>query len=133
MVQTSIQNITPFGVTIGSAGPRNYTELFHDPTCRASCPHRGLGGRRGRASPWLISLALAQLFNQRFPGRRVVRWALIAPWAASVMMTALIFRWMLQPDNGAINMFLHQLGLVPPARTPTRLLAGAARQRAWPG
>ena len=60
----------------------------------------------------LLSLGLAQLFNQRFPGRRVARWALIAPWAASVMMTALIFRWMLQPDNGAINVFLHQLGLV---------------------
>jgi len=60
----------------------------------------------------LISLGLAQLFNQRFPGRRVARWALIAPWAASVMMTALIFRWMLQPDNGAINIFLHQLGIV---------------------
>jgi multiple sugar transport system permease protein len=43
----------------------------------------------------------------------VARWALIAPWAASVMMTALIFRWMLQPDNGAINIFLHQLGILP--------------------
>jgi multiple sugar transport system permease protein len=60
----------------------------------------------------LLSLGLAQLFNQRFPGRRVARWALIAPWAASVMMTALIFRWMLLPDNGVINVFLHQLGLV---------------------
>ena len=60
----------------------------------------------------LISLGLAQLFNQRFPGRRVTRWALIAPWAASVMMTALIFRWMLQPDNGAINIFLHQIGVL---------------------
>jgi multiple sugar transport system permease protein len=28
------------------------------------------------------------------------------------MMTALIFRWMLLPDNGVINVFLHQLGLV---------------------
>ena len=61
----------------------------------------------------VLSLGLAQLFNQRFPGRRVVRWALIAPWAASVMMTALIFRWMLQPGNGVINVFLHQLGLLP--------------------
>ena len=41
----------------------------------------------------VLSLGLAQLFNQRFPGRRVARWALIAPWAASVMMTALVFRW----------------------------------------
>jgi multiple sugar transport system permease protein len=55
---------------------------------------------------------MAQLYNQRFPGRRYARWAIIAPWAASVMMTALIFRWMLQPSNGVIYVFLHQLGIV---------------------
>jgi ABC-type sugar transport system permease subunit len=53
----------------------------------------------------VLSLGLAQLFNQRFPGRRYARWAIIAPWAASVMMTALIFRWMLQPDNGVVYVF----------------------------
>ena len=79
----------------------------------------------------VLSLALAQLFNQRFPGRRVTRWALIAPWAASVMMTALIFRWMLLPDNGVINVFLHHLGLVH--STPTSRTGWAGRTAPWPG
>ena len=112
LIRTSTQNITPIGVTIGSAGAGNYTTLFHNPN---------LPGILVRTVVWvvtvvgitmLLSLGLAQLFNQRFPGRRLARWALIAPWAASVMMTALIFRWMLQPGNGVINVFLHQLGLV---------------------
>jgi multiple sugar transport system permease protein len=60
----------------------------------------------------LISLGLAQLFNQKFPGRRVARWALIIPWAASVMMTALIFKWALDPNVGVINVILHHLGVV---------------------
>jgi multiple sugar transport system permease protein len=60
----------------------------------------------------LLSLGLAQLFNQAFPLRRVARWALILPWACSVMMTALIFRWMLDPHSGAINVVLHDLGLL---------------------
>ena len=60
----------------------------------------------------LISLALAQLFNQRFPGRRIARWALIAPWAASVFMTAVVFRWMLDARSGLITVFLHDVGLV---------------------
>jgi multiple sugar transport system permease protein len=60
----------------------------------------------------VLSLGLAQLFNQRFPGRRVARWALIAPWAASVMMTSLVFRWMLDANNGVVNVFLHDLGIV---------------------
>jgi len=112
LAQTSMQDITPIGVTIGSAGAANFRQLLDDPN---------LPGILVRTLVWvaavvgltmLASLGLAQLFNQRFPGRRVARWALIAPWAASVMMTALIFRWMLQPDNGVINVFLHQLGIV---------------------
>jgi len=31
LVQTSMQNITPIGVTIGSAGAANFTKLLHDP------------------------------------------------------------------------------------------------------
>ena len=60
----------------------------------------------------VLSLGLAQLFNQMFPGRRVTRWALIAPWAASVMMTTLIFRWALDPNVGVINVILHDIGVV---------------------
>jgi multiple sugar transport system permease protein len=112
MVRTSMQNITPIGVTIGSAGGRNFAALFANPN---------LPGILVRTVLWVVavvgitmtlSLGLAQLFNQRYPGRRLTRWALIAPWAASVMMTALIFRWMLQPESGAINVFLHQIGVL---------------------
>ncbi len=112
MVQTSLQRYSSLGIYIGSAGTQNFRNLLHDPN---------LPGILVRTVVWvvavvgitmLLSLALAQLFNQRFPGRRMTRWALIAPWAASVMMTALIFRWMLQPDNGVINILLHQLGVV---------------------
>ena len=112
MVQTSTQNITPIGVTIGSAGFSNYTTLFHNPNLPGILARTVIWVASIVAITMVLSLGLAQLFNQRFPGRRVARWALIAPWAASVMMTALIFRWMLLPDNGVINVFLHQLGLV---------------------
>jgi multiple sugar transport system permease protein len=112
MVQTSMQNITPIGVTIGSAGTRNFTTLFHDPNLPGILVRTVVWVAAVVSITMVVSLGLAQLFNQRFPGRRLARWALIAPWAASVMMTALIFRWMLLPDNGVVNVFLHQLGLV---------------------
>jgi multiple sugar transport system permease protein len=112
LVRTSMQNITPIGVTIGSAGVANFTKLLHDPNLPGILVRTVIWVVAVVAITMFLSLGLAQLFNQRFPGRRVTRWALIAPWAASVMMTALIFRWMLQPDNGAINIFLHQIGLL---------------------
>lgn len=112
MFRTSFRHISPDGFDLGSAGGKNFSELFHEPD---------FGGVLMRTVIWVVvvvaltmvlSLLLAQLFNERFPGRRVARWALIAPWAASVMMTALIFRWALDANNGVINVFLHDIGVL---------------------
>jgi len=112
MIHASLQHISPDGFVLGSAGGKNYSNLWHEPA---------FGDVLRRTVIWVVvvvvvtlvlSLGLAQLFNQRFPGRRVARWALIAPWAASVMMTSLIFRWALDANNGVINVFLHDLGIV---------------------
>jgi multiple sugar transport system permease protein len=112
MFRTSFQHISPDGFVFGSRGTGNYKDLFDEPD---------LGGVLMRTVIWVVlvvlvtmvlSLGLAQLFNQRFPGRRVARWALIAPWAASVMMTSLVFRWMLDANSGVINVFLHDIGVV---------------------
>ena len=112
MIRTSLRHISPDGFDLGSAGTKNYRALFDEPA---------LSGVLWRTVVWvvavvivtmLVSLGFAQLFNQRFPGRRVARWALIAPWAASVMMTALIFRWALNSSSGVINVFLRDVGLL---------------------
>jgi multiple sugar transport system permease protein len=112
LVKASFQNIAADGFVEPGTTTTNYSTLWHEPA---------LAGVVFRTVIWvvvvvgvtlLLSLALAQLFNQRFPFRRAARTALIAPWAASVMMTALIFRWALDPYSGAVNVILHALGLV---------------------
>jgi multiple sugar transport system permease protein len=112
MIQTSFQNITPLGIDIGSAGWSNFNNVIHNDNLPGILVRTVIWVVAAVSLTMVISLGLAALYNQRFPGRRVTRWAIIAPWAASVMMTALIFRWMLQPDNGVIYLFLHQIGLV---------------------
>jgi multiple sugar transport system permease protein len=112
LIRSSFQNIAADGFVVGGAGWRNYSNLWHEPA---------LAGVVFRTVLWVVvvvavtlavSLALAQLFHQHFPFRRVARTALIAPWAASVLMTALIFRWALDPNVGAVNIVLHALGIV---------------------
>lgn len=112
MVYSAFRNVDIVGFDHGFAGWSDFDRLFAEP---------GLGSVVLRTLVWvvvvvgvtmLISFALAQLFHQCFPGRRVARWALIAPWASSVFMTAVIFRWMLNPNSGLINVFLHDLGVV---------------------
>ncbi|HEX3976636.1 MAG TPA: sugar ABC transporter permease [Solirubrobacteraceae bacterium] len=112
LIHSSFQNIAADGFVVGGAGTKNYSDLWHE---------AALPGVVLRTVLWvvvvvgvtvLLSLALAQLFHQRFPFRRAARTAMIAPWAASVLMTALIFRWALDPNVGAINIVLHALGIV---------------------
>ena len=112
MFRTSFQRFSPNGFFLGSAGWRNFTDLFAEADLRDILVRTVLWVVVVVGITMLISLALAQLFNERFPGRRVARWALIAPWAASVVMTSLIFRWALDPNSGVINVLLHDVGLL---------------------
>lgn len=113
MFRISFQHFSPDGFLLGPAGFKNYGKLFQDPDFGPVLERTGVWVIAVVSLTMLISLGVAQLFNQSFPGRRIARWALIAPWAASVMMTAIIFRWMLDPNTGAVNVLLHQVGLLP--------------------
>ena len=112
MVQSSFQNISGIGFVAGYNGTANFRQLFNEPDFVSVLVRTVIWVVVVVCVTMLISLGLAQLFNQRFPGRRVTRWALIIPWAASVMMTALIFKWALDPNVGVINVILHHIGVV---------------------
>jgi len=112
MVQSSFQNIGGDGFVVGYNGTDNFRTLFDEPDFVSVLQRTLLWVVIVVVVTVLISLALAQLFNQKFPGRTVTRWALIIPWAASVMMTALIFKWALDPNVGVINVILHHIGVV---------------------
>jgi multiple sugar transport system permease protein len=112
MIETAFQHISPDGFILGWAGWRNFMYLWEEPDLPGILIRTGIWVGTVVVGTMLISLALAQLFNQKFPGRRFARWALIAPWAASVVMTAIVFRWALDANNGIINVVLHDLGLL---------------------
>ncbi|WP_284945489.1 carbohydrate ABC transporter permease [Acidisoma cladoniae] len=112
MVHTAFQHISPDGFILGSAGWKNFVYLWQEPDLVPILLRTVIWVATIVIGTMSISLVMAQLFNQKFPGRRAARWALIAPWAASVMMTAIVFRWGLNANNGVINIMLHDLGLL---------------------
>ncbi|MFI7440942.1 carbohydrate ABC transporter permease [Nonomuraea indica] len=112
MIRSSFLRISRWGVVQGSNGTANYEKLFDEKDFADIMLRSVVWVVAVVALTVLISLALAQLFNQHFPGRRYARWALIAPWAASVLMTAIIFKWMLDPEVGVINQIRLKLGLI---------------------
>ncbi len=112
MFTTSFRYVNQAGQIRGWTGISNYQTLF---------TNSDLPGVLLRTGVWvigvvlisvLISLPLAQMLHQKFVGRRIVRYCLIVPWAASVVMTAISWRWMLDSYYGIFNRIAQDLGFI---------------------
>jgi multiple sugar transport system permease protein len=116
MVRTSLKDVNISGLTTRGVGLRNFRWVFEEEDFGHVLRNTALWVVLVVGITVVISLALAQLLNQRFPGRRAVRWALIVPWAASLVMTAAIWKWMLNYYYGVINGALQWVGLIDKPR-----------------
>ncbi|MEO3768736.1 sugar ABC transporter permease [Streptomyces sp. B8F3] len=112
LIRTSFLNVSISGFVRGSAGTEKYRQLFEESGFSSVLTMTVVWTVAVVGVTMLLSLGLAQLFNKPFPGRTVTRWALIAPWAASVLMTAIGFRWMLDQTAGVLNTLMADLGLI---------------------
>ncbi|MEV4616950.1 sugar ABC transporter permease [Kitasatospora sp. NPDC049258] len=128
MVRTSFLRISTSGFVRGWAGLDKYTKLFDQPDFLAVLGWTVVWTITVVTLTIVISLALAQLFNQQFPGRRLTRWALIAPWAASVLMTSIGFKWMLDRTAGVLNTAMVDLHLID---GPQDWLGDPATAKPW--
>ncbi len=59
-----------------------------------------------------IGLGMALVLNEEFPGRRVLRAAILLPWAVSEVVTATAWGFIVNPTFGALTSVMHGLGFV---------------------
>jgi ABC-type sugar transport system permease subunit len=106
LVRASFGRYSITGLPRGFAGWRNYARVL---------AHPALGQVVWNTVVWVvfvvvltvvISLAVAQLLSKDFFGRRLVRWALIVPWAASLVITARMFTLIYDYYHGILNHLL---------------------------
>ncbi|GII85191.1 hypothetical protein Ssi03_31810 [Sphaerisporangium siamense] len=112
MVRSSFMVTDSSGVTHGFAGLGNYRELFAEPAFAEVALHTLTWVVVVVGASLAISLGLAQFLNKNFAGRRFVRWSLIVPWAAALVMTSTVWRVILEYGNGILNRVLMDLGLI---------------------
>ncbi|MFI6297146.1 ABC transporter permease subunit [Nonomuraea sp. NPDC050790] len=112
MVWMSFLDISRIGLVKGFAGFDNYARLLSEDA---------FGQVAGNTLLWLVivvgltvvlSLALAQFLSKEFFGRRFVRLALVVPWAASLVMTATVWRFIYEGGNGLLNRLLMDLSII---------------------
>ncbi|WP_412033630.1 carbohydrate ABC transporter permease [Mesorhizobium sp. B294B1A1] len=60
----------------------------------------------------ILGMIVALVLNAEFPGRGVVRAAILIPWAIPTIVSAKMWQWMLNDQFGIINVVLLNLGLI---------------------
>lgn len=60
----------------------------------------------------IFGLFVALLLHREFPGRALVRTAVLVPWALPTVVSAKMWHWMLHDQFGVINAWLLDLGIV---------------------
>jgi multiple sugar transport system permease protein len=112
LFKASISKYSITGLRKGPAGSKNYSNVLH---------HEALPTVLKNTLVWVvavvvltivISLALAQFLSKDFFGRRVVRWAIIVPWAASLVITARLFTLIYDYNFGMLNYLLLKLHVI---------------------
>ncbi|MGH3383027.1 MAG: carbohydrate ABC transporter permease [Nocardioidaceae bacterium] len=112
MVWTSTRDVSEFGVDRGPVGSENYQRLLEFDAIPRVLVNTVVWVVGVVLVTILISLALAQLLDKAFPGRRLVRLAVIVPWASSVVMTSVVFYYGLDPFYGILNRALVDVGIL---------------------
>ena len=80
-------------------GVQNFVELFGDPIFQMVLWHTLIWTAAVVVWTIVLSMPIALILNEEFAGRDLMRLIVMLPWAVSVTMTAVVWRWSL---NGQV-------------------------------
>jgi multiple sugar transport system permease protein len=112
LIITGTHQVNRFGQLRGFIGLDHFAALAADPL---------FWGALWRTLIWtvgvvlgtiLLSVPVALILNDDFAGRGLARVIIMLPWAISLTMTAIVWRWTLNGQAGMLNATLFQLGLI---------------------
>jgi multiple sugar transport system permease protein len=115
-ITISLQLETASGVNWGLA---NFKRLASDNFFLDAMAHTFVYAASALTVEFLLGLGLALLLNSRIRGRGLFRVSLLAPMMLPPVVVAVVWRLMLNPNFGAVNGTLKQLGVDTEALTWT--------------
>jgi trehalose/maltose transport system permease protein len=99
-------------VAAQSVGLDNYADLLRDPAWWQAVRNTLLFTLVSVSLEVVIGVGIALVLAQRFPGRALLRAAVLVPWAIPTVVSAKIWAWMLHDLYGVVNESLLTLGLI---------------------
>ncbi len=112
VVMAATHEVNRFGKLRDFVGVANFETLIADPIFWGSLRRTFVwtGGVVG--GTLLLSLPIAIMLNDDFHGRGILRVIIMLPWAVSLTMTSIVWRWTLNGQYGMLNEVLKDLGLI---------------------
>lgn len=113
----SFYNSFRYQVLYDPAGERfvglaNYVKLATDPAFWVVMWQTTIWVAASLVFQFVLGLILALLLNEQFFGRGLYRALILAPWAISGVIIAIMWKWMYNPQVGVFNEILNRLGLI---------------------
>lgn len=107
----SMSNISKAGIVKGFNGLDNFKAILESPTFIHILLNTLVWTIAVVGISTLFGFILAMVLNQPFKGRKFVRAVVVFPWATSLIIQALVWKYMLNSDYGALNVLLVKLGI----------------------
>jgi multiple sugar transport system permease protein len=112
LVRASLGRYSITGLRKGSAGLNNYSHVLNHSALSTVITNTVIWVAAVVVITLLAGLGLAQFLSKDFFGRKVVRWAVIVPWAASLVITARLFTLIYDYYHGILNRLLQWLHII---------------------
>jgi multiple sugar transport system permease protein len=112
IVSLATHDVNRFGMLRDFVGLANFQSLFRDPDFLNALWRTLIWTVGVVLGTLVISTPIALILNEDFYGRGLARILIMLPWAVSLTMTAVIWRWALNGESGMLNSALRDLGLM---------------------
>ncbi|MBK8084797.1 MAG: sugar ABC transporter permease [Devosia sp.] len=110
--EISLNSVNRFGQLKGFSGLENFAAVLSDPQFLNASWRTVVWTVGIVLGTILVSIPVAMILNEDFHGRGLARIVIMLPWAVSLTMTAIVWRWALSGESGMLNSALRGLGLI---------------------
>lgn len=108
----SLSDVSFLGEPLGFVGFDNFIAVFEGPNFGRFVGTSLIWTFGAVALQLIVGATGAFLLNQRFPLRGAVRGIAMIPWATPSVLVALMWLWILEPNNGLLNKLLLEWGWI---------------------
>jgi len=136
-IALSFSAATAGSLSFSFVGLRNFVTVLQDPTFRRALHNTLLFTGVSQLLVIVLASIQARLLMIPFPGRRLVRFLLLLPWAAPVALSSMAWTWIYDSTFSVINWTLRFFGLLEPGQwlywlgTPDLAMAAIIIVHVW--